>query len=234
MSLNSDKWIKILSVIPLNQNYNNKNYSSELNKMKANHKIIDNTIIGESIIASILNERNIPDDINEAYERFASNIAKDSNLHERYLHLLENGNINEEGINTSVEGFIGGIKGKLGEIRLVNDNLEELKNQFPMVDKFEMHPDPTHPEVDVYGYDTEGNAIVKIQSKIGDESYVNDEVNELGEDSERYFSLSQELKDVIETNHPEFSNRITDDEHLFIFDRDLTPNEITINVEWLD
>ena len=31
-----------------------------------------------------------------------------------------------------------------------------------------------------------------------------------------------------------FSNRITDDEHLFIFDRDLTPNEITINVEWLD
>ena len=31
-----------------------------------------------------------------------------------------------------------------------------------------------------------------------------------------------------------FSNRITDDEHLFIFDRGLTPNEITINVEWLD
>ena len=31
-----------------------------------------------------------------------------------------------------------------------------------------------------------------------------------------------------------FSNRITDNEHLFIFDRDLTPNEITINVEWLD
>ena len=31
-----------------------------------------------------------------------------------------------------------------------------------------------------------------------------------------------------------FSNRITDDEHLFIFDRDLTPTEITINVEWLD
>ena len=31
-----------------------------------------------------------------------------------------------------------------------------------------------------------------------------------------------------------FSNRITDDEHLFIFDRELTPNEITINVEWLD
>ena len=31
-----------------------------------------------------------------------------------------------------------------------------------------------------------------------------------------------------------FSNRITDDEHLFIFDRDLKPNEITINVEWLD
>ena len=27
-----------------------------------------------------------------------------------------------------------------------------------------------------------------------------------------------------------FSNRITDDEHLFIFDRDLTPNEITISV----
>ena len=34
-----------------------------------------------------------------------------------------------------------------------------------------------------------------------------------------------------------FPNRIKGDEfdeHLFIFDRDLTPNEITINVEWLD
>ena len=31
-----------------------------------------------------------------------------------------------------------------------------------------------------------------------------------------------------------FPDRVTDDEHIFIFDRDMTPNEITLNVEWLD
>ena len=42
--------------------------------------------------------------------------------------------------------------------------------------------------------------------------------------------LIENVDEIKET----YSNRITDDEHLFIFDRDLTPNEITINVEWLD
>ena len=42
--------------------------------------------------------------------------------------------------------------------------------------------------------------------------------------------LIENVDEIKET----FSNRITDDEHLFIFNRDLTPNEITINVEWLN
>ena len=29
-------------------------------------------------------------------------------------------------------------------------------------------------------------------------------------------------------------DRITDDEYIFIYDKDMTPNEITLNVEWLD
>ena len=31
-----------------------------------------------------------------------------------------------------------------------------------------------------------------------------------------------------------FPDRVTDDEYIFIYDRDMTPNEITLNVEWLD
>ena len=31
-----------------------------------------------------------------------------------------------------------------------------------------------------------------------------------------------------------FPDRVTDDEHIFIYSRDLTPNEITLNVEWRD
>ena len=31
-----------------------------------------------------------------------------------------------------------------------------------------------------------------------------------------------------------YSDRIDDDENLFIFDRDRTPNEITLDVEWID
>ena len=31
-----------------------------------------------------------------------------------------------------------------------------------------------------------------------------------------------------------YSDRVTDDEYIFIYDRDMTPNGITLNVEWLD
>ena len=31
-----------------------------------------------------------------------------------------------------------------------------------------------------------------------------------------------------------YSDRIDEDDNLFIFDRDKTPNEITLNVEWID
>ena len=31
-----------------------------------------------------------------------------------------------------------------------------------------------------------------------------------------------------------YSDRIDEDDNLFIFDRDMTPNEITLNVEWID
>ena len=31
-----------------------------------------------------------------------------------------------------------------------------------------------------------------------------------------------------------FPDRITDDEYIFIYDKDMTPNEITLSVEWRD
>ena len=30
-----------------------------------------------------------------------------------------------------------------------------------------------------------------------------------------------------------YPDRVTDDEHIFIYDKDLTPNEITLDVEWI-
>ena len=40
-----------------------------------------------------------------------------------------------------------------------------------------------------------------------------------------------ENEDEIKQAYPD---RITDDEYIFIYDTDMTPNEITLNVEWLD
>ena len=40
-----------------------------------------------------------------------------------------------------------------------------------------------------------------------------------------------ENEDEIKQAYPD---RVTDDEYIFIFDRDMTPNEITLNVEWRD
>ena len=40
-----------------------------------------------------------------------------------------------------------------------------------------------------------------------------------------------ENEDEIKQAYPD---RVTDDEYIFIYDRDMTPNEITLNVEWRD
>ena len=40
-----------------------------------------------------------------------------------------------------------------------------------------------------------------------------------------------ENEDEIKQAYPD---RVDDDDNLFIFDRDMTPNEITLNVEWID
>ena len=40
-----------------------------------------------------------------------------------------------------------------------------------------------------------------------------------------------ENEDEIKQAYP---NRVTDDEYIFIYDKDLTPTEITLNVEWRD
>jgi hypothetical protein len=40
-----------------------------------------------------------------------------------------------------------------------------------------------------------------------------------------------ENEDEIKQAYP---NRVTDDEYIFIYDKDMTPNEITLNVEWKD
>ena len=40
-----------------------------------------------------------------------------------------------------------------------------------------------------------------------------------------------ENEDEIKLAYPD---RVDDDDNLFIFDRDMTPNEITLNVEWRD
>ena len=40
-----------------------------------------------------------------------------------------------------------------------------------------------------------------------------------------------ENEDEIKQAYPD---RVTDDEYIFIYDRGLTPNEITLNVEWRD
>ncbi len=40
-----------------------------------------------------------------------------------------------------------------------------------------------------------------------------------------------ENEDEIKKAYPD---RVTDDEYIFIYDKDMTPNEITLSVEWLD
>ena len=227
MSLDASKWIDELGYAP--KNNSKQDILEMLDLIRKKNKVSECFLAIGFSVSEILNERNISDDLFDAYKLSMPIDSEKVTLYEKYLHHLENGKVNDEGVNESVEGLIGAIKGKLAEIRLIQ-NEDILKERFPKVSEFKMHPDPTHPNVDVYGYDEDGNVLVKIQSKMGDVDYESTILEELAEDNERYFSIADESIESIENDYPEYADRILNGLNLSNIDLN---NEVTDSLETL-
>lgn len=221
MSLDVSKWIDELGHAP-KQN-SKQDILEMLDLIRKKNKVSECFLAIGFSVSEILNERNISDDLFDAYEKSMTNVSQNFTLNERYMHNLEKG---EE----SAERFIDNLTGKLAEVRILNDNFDEIKQKFPEASRIEMPDDPTNPGVDFYVYDKNDQLIVNIQSKSGTEEYSSKVIDDMIDHPDNYYALSNELKESILTKHPELESQIIPG---IDFNHIDTRNEVTDSLETL-
>lgn len=189
--------IKELERIPLSKehkHYSLQSITKEMAQIHRDYFLIETAVGLESAFSTIFTERNIPDDLQEAYNAAFPNVSMNYSLFERYSEMVARG-------PESVSSFVGTIKGKLFELRLP----ELLENQFPDY-SFEIASDPTQPVWDIIGNSTNGESIL-IQAKMGGSDYASDVLERMQDNPDVLFATSNEIRDSILSSHPELADQ---------------------------
>jgi hypothetical protein len=132
-------------------------------------------------------DANVDDKLQEAYELAYPNQAAEHSLHEHWIELEARG----EG---SAEGFINGLKGKMGELD-ARDFLEERGFQ-----NVSIAVDPTQPTWDISAIGETGEHIF-FQVKTGAASYGTDVVEAMEASPNLQFLVNSEIYHWISSNH---------------------------------
>ena len=198
--MQSTKLLSELERIPLSRQLRHYSYTEVLKQselMRNDLFAIEISAGVEDTFSALFEERNVPDDLFEAYRRASPGVADDYSLHERYVEMAERG-------PESVMGFISNVKGKLAELR-IKDHLE---HEFPGY-SFVIAPDQNQPVWDILATGPDGTE-VPIQVKIGDAQYADEVLSSMEENPEVLFAVSSEIRTRILSDHPELSNQIID------------------------
>ena len=131
---------------------------------------------------------NVDDKLQEAYELAYPNQAENHSLYEHWLELEARG----EG---STDGFISGLKGKLGELD-AKEYLEERGFQ-----NVELAADPNQPVWDISAIGENGEQVL-FQVKTGAASYGSEVVDAMQESPNLPFLLNTEIYNWVSANHP--------------------------------
>ena len=142
----------------------------------------------------VFTDVNVDDRLQEAYELAYSNQAAEHSLHEHWLELGSRG----EG---SAEGFINGLKGKMGELD-ARDFLEERGFQ-----NVSIAEDPTQPVWDISAIGENGEQIF-FQVKTGAASYGTDVVEAMEASPNVQFLVNSEIYHWISFNHPHLLGQV--------------------------
>lgn len=169
-------------------------FSRKLTEHKTETSIVEAACAAEFVSRAIFDERNIPDDLFKAYEASFGNSGL--SLHDHYLKMLENG-------ESSVQGFISNLKGKLFEIKLE----PALESTFPKFD-FSLSDNPTNMIWDLSGINTETGEQLLVQAKMGASTYASDVIERMNDNPDVLFALSDDLADKITSIDPSLADQI--------------------------
>ena len=151
----------------------------------------------EESLEALLEARNVPDDLFEAYRLSSPRVAEFHSLDERYLEMVDRG-------PESVTKFISNIKGKLGELR-VKDHLQQECPGY----SFELAKDQNKPIWDILETSPDGTT-KQIQVKVGGEEYAGKVPGRMQEDPDVLFATSHEIRATVLAKHPELSDQFID------------------------
>ena len=139
---------------------------------------------------------NVDDDLFQAYETAYPGLALDSSLYEHYLHVAQAG-------DSSLTGFISGLKGKLAEFH-AKDILEQ--NGYADV---EIAASSTQSVWDISAVDNSGESVT-FQVKTGVEGYAYEVREAIEAQPDIEFLVSSEIYDNIADSSPQYLDRLTD------------------------
>ena len=167
---------------------------SELADMDATFFAADTTSESSQAILSAVGGGDVDDKVQQAYEMAYPNQSAEHSLHEHLVELEARG----EG---STDGFINGIKGKMGELD-AKEFLEEHGFQ-----NVEIAPDPTQPIWDISAISESGEQVF-IQVKTGAASYGADVVDAMEASPDVSFLVNTEIYNWISTNYPHLLGQV--------------------------
>lgn len=179
--MNTKKWLELLSEITLDKDdyIEAKEYMDVFNDSKRSDIMIDSALVIESIFEYIFDIRNIPDDFFEAYSKSFTNSS--INLFEHFAQILENES------TSSTIGFVSNLKGKLFELRAI----EELVGEYPEL-TLNIAEKANQPIWDIIGSSIDGT-VEYFQVKIGTPSYLAQIAERIEDNPDLKFILSNEL-----------------------------------------
>ena len=197
MSMQSTEQIDALQELPgyaYEEHLSAEDIVADLAEMDATFFAADTTSESSQAMLSAVGGGDLDDKVQQAYEMAYPNQAAEHSLHEHLVELEARG----EG---STEGFINGIKGKMGELD-AKEFLEEHGFQ-----NVEIAPDPTQPIWDISAISESGEQVF-IQVKTGAASYGADVVDAMEASPDVPFLVNTEIYNWISTNYPHLLGQV--------------------------
>lgn len=188
-----------LKDVPTDDKYTDFSFSETIKAIesrKAADISIEAAFASEALLLQLFEARNIPDSLSEAY--YASFKNSGMSLFEHYSSVLDKG-------ESSVNGFVSNLKGKVFEVELT----DKLENAYPDFD-FSIAADPTNPIWDIKGINVHDGTEFLIQAKMGESQYASDVIERMQENPDILFALSNEMQDKIVSANPELADQFID------------------------
>lgn len=194
--MESIKLLEDINKIQIDNKYDKKSYSEIfdiLNNKNTQDCFIEVAFAAEIGLLALFKERNIPDNLFEAYK--ASFTQSDISLYEHYTNILEKG-------DDAVRGFISNLKGKFFEFELP-DKLREIYPEFD----FNIASNPIQPIWDIHAVNADGSEEILIQAKMWLENSWSKLADIMESNEDIMYATSSEIREKIIEKVPELSEQ---------------------------